>query len=109
MSVKERIMTIRLCEKMAKHPQFAKSLGIEHVDFQRYSSYKLRTYGGCDILHFLDETGKKQSQTLMGDSKPHHFNTDVVVVKYPGYKPGTWKYKAYPAEMFENRTSMPFE
>ena len=29
MSVKERIMTIRLCEKMAKHPQFAKSLGIE--------------------------------------------------------------------------------
>lgn len=87
----------------------SKSLGIEHVDFQRYSSYKLRTYGGCDILHFLDETGKKQSQTLMGDSKPHHFNTDVVVVKYPGYKPGTWKYKAYPAEMFENRTSIPFE
>ena len=29
MSVKERIMTIRLCEKMEKHPQFAKSLGIE--------------------------------------------------------------------------------
>ena len=29
MSVKERMMTIRLCEKIAKHPQFAKSLGIE--------------------------------------------------------------------------------
>ena len=30
MSIKERIMTIRLCEKIEKYPQFAKSLGIEY-------------------------------------------------------------------------------
>ena len=67
LSIRERILTIRLLEKVSKHPIYAKSLGIEGEQLRRNSGgSKLSDVSeSCNQVTMCVEKGENEWNTLL--------------------------------------------